>query len=149
MKILDLQKIRIYMFLDRCYLMPGYSILIYTKDFDLCCDLNDEIMDYYKSKDSEIKGGYLSIHPQVFVDVDDSPFESYNQLNFDNGSKIIIAPLNAWLTDQQAHVVIFDSHIKRDIVESKLKPTIIPYELENGAKIVNPKLLKLLTSAVI
>ena len=85
----------------------------------------------------------------VSVDVDDSPFESYNQLNFDNGSKIIIAPLNAWLTDQQAHVVIFDSHIKRDIVESKLKPTIIPYELENGAKIVNPKLLKLLTSAVI
>ena len=70
-------------------------------------------------------------------------------MNFDNGSKIILAPLNAWLTDQQANVVIFDTKIKRDVVENKLKPTVIPYELENGAKIVNPKFLKLLTSAVI
>ena len=150
MNILDNQKFRVYMFLDRCLMFPNYKILMLINDIETADKLLDEIMAYYKTKPKEsYQSPYFFTNEICWEKVenkDDKEFNyPYTMIMFPNGSNIIIAPVESNLRDESAHAVMFDTQIRRDFLSEELNPKIIPYTMPQGSQMCNPKMLHLHT----
>lgn len=146
MNILDNQTFRVYMFLDRCLMLPNYKILMYVKDIKISDELQDEIMAYYNAKCKKDKvDSYGITFEKVMNSIVNDFVYPYTGIKFPNGSYIMIAPIESKKNEQSAHAVMFDTQIPRHLLEDELKPTILPYELPQGDKMCNPKILHLHT----
>lgn len=144
MNILDNQKFRVYMFLERCILFPNYKILMYVKDVEIADKIQDEIMEYYKSKYENFCDYSEIIYEKVTNDNADFAYP-YTGINFPNGSYIMIAPVESKMNEQAAHAVMVDTQIPRHLLEDELKPTILVYEMPQGSQMCNPRILHLHT----
>lgn len=142
MNILDNQKFRIYMFLDRCLLFPNYKILMYVHDIETADELQDEIMAYYNKK---CRDSYEITFEKVMNSIVYEFVYPYAVIKFPNGSYITIAPIESKMNKQSAHAVMFDTQIPRHLLEDELKPTILVYEMPQGSQMCNPRILHLHT----
>lgn len=148
MNILDNQKFRIYMFLERCLLFPNYKILMYVHDIETADKIMDEIMEHYKTKCEKLGENfcdYSEIYCEKITNDDVDFAYPYTGIQLPNGSYIMIAPVESKMNEQAAHAVMFDTQIPRHLLEDELKPTILVYEMPQGSQMCNPRILHLHT----
>lgn len=108
--------------IERCEKLPGYKVYIYVKHDNLDT-LNNYVMLKVLKKittDYVVQGHGINVE-------------------FSNGSKIVVKVFNETLRAVKTHVLFVDNTIR----EAELRPvatgSIIPYETETGGMILTPK----------